>query len=328
MKQFITLLTKLPLWVYGIGLGALALLVTAGAGAKERYIDAADKPADLSIKDWRNALMETKDALKDKNINMIAAGISYFSSLAFFPLIAAAVAIAFLAITPEQIETLFTSLEGYLPPDVASLLSEQLSKQASSDKGNLLVAIGAILVSLFSASGAIDKLIKGLSIAYDTEETRGFVKLKLLSIALTLAGILIGFVIVGLLALNNSILGAVGIGGVTAWIILALRWVLLIVIISLVLAALFRYGPDRPTAKWQWVSWGAIAATILWLLGTIAFFVYVQYFANFTQSYSIFAGIIILMMWLNLSALIMLIGAQVNHRLETKTSRPKVLNFK
>lgn len=317
---------KIPKWTYGVALGLIALLAGAGAIKGSQQQAAAQEPTDLSLKDWKSALLETKNAFKDKNLTMIAAGISYYASLAFFPAIAAGVAIAAIAISPAQIQDIVVGIERYLPSDMASLVTTQLENQVSADRGNIIVATVAIVFSLISVSGAVDKLIKGLSISYDTQEERGFVKLKLISLAVALGGILMAFVVIGLLVVNESILRNIGLPGALAATVVWLRWPLFIILISLVLAALYRYGPDRPDARWQWVSWGAAAATIIWLIGTVLFFVYVQNFANFSDSYSIFAGIIILMMWLNLSALIVLMGAQVNHRLETKTTKNNVLN--
>lgn len=317
---------KLPKWIFGLIVGVLALIVSVGASKGAQQQRSADVPTDLSLKDWKSALLETKSSFSDKNLTMIAAGISYYASLAFFPAVAAAVAIAAFAISPAQIQDIVVGIERYLPKDMASLVTTQLENQVSADRGNIIVASVAILFSLISVAGAVDKLIKGLSIAYDTEENRGFIKLKLVSLAVALGGIFMAFIVIGLLAVNDTILTSIGLPSTIASVIIWLRWPLFIVLLSLILAALYRYGPDRPDARWQWVSWGAAAATIIWLIGTVLFFVYVQNFANFSDSYSIFAGIIILMMWLNLSALIVLVGAQVNHRLETKTSRANVLD--
>jgi membrane protein len=94
----------------------------------------------------------------------------------------------------------------------------------------------------------------------------------------------------------------------------------LILIVALFLAVFYRYGPNRETPYWQWVSWGSVLASVLWLGVTALFFVYARYFADFSDSYSVFAGIIVLMTWLNLTAFIVLLGAEVNNRLEKQTS--------
>jgi membrane protein len=123
-----------------------------------------------------------------------------------------------------------------------------------------------------------------------------------------------------MMGITEDWLAGLGVPGYLVMFLSIVRWLLLIGIIMLALAALYRYGPNRQNPKWQWVSWGAIAATMLWLLATIAFFVYARYFAHFSDSYSLFAGIIVMMTWFNLSALTFLIGAEVNHNLEKQTN--------
>jgi membrane protein len=105
------------------------------------------------------------------------------------------------------------------------------------------------------------------------------------------------------------------------WIFFVLRWVLIVAIMAVALATFYRYGPDRKNAKWQWVSWGAAAAIIIWLIGTLLFFFYAQNFGSFGENYGVVAGLIILMTWFNLSAFIFLLGAQVNHGLERQTAK-------
>ena len=122
--------------------------------------------------------------------------------------------------------------------------------------------------------------------------------------------------------LGGDLLGSIGL---PEWLVLTFsiaRWFLLAIVMSVGLAVIYRYAPDRQKTRWQWVSWGAIIATLLWLVATAVLFIYIQNFANFSQSYSLFAGIIVLMMWLNYTGLIVLVGAEVNHQLEKRTVIP------
>ena len=281
-----------------------------------------DSPPQLSKTDWKQALKETKDALRNKNLPMLAAGVAFFTTLSFFPMLAAGVAIAALVIEPGQVAQIVTSFESYLPKDLASLISTQLATLSGKDTGNILVAVFAILLSLYSASAATQNLITATNRSYDIEETRGFIKVKLISLALTLAGLLLAFILVPLLLVTPDFLQTIGISEAIATTIVWLRWPLVLAIITTALAAFYRYGPDRKDPKWQWVSWGAGAATLIWLIGTALFFLYAQNYGSFGESYGVFAGIIILMTWLNLSAFIFLLGAEVNHRLERQTDAP------
>ena len=281
----------------------------------------ASNPLELSKTDYKAALSETKSALQDKNLPMLAAGVAFFATLAFFPTLAALVSIFSLAADPQQLQNAVQAAEAFLPRDLAELINTQLRASAGRPAANLFAAILAIAIALWSASSGTQNLIKATNEAYDVDESRGFVKLKLISIVLVLAGVVVGIPLIFLVALQGEWLIALGAPTWLANSFLVLRWVLIAVLMSVALAAFYRYGPDRRDAKWQWVSWGAAAAIVIWLIGTLLFFLYAQNLGNFSKSYGIFAGIIVLMTWFNLSAFIFLLGAQVNHRLETKTAR-------
>jgi membrane protein len=218
-------------------------------------------PTDLPARTWRRALNETRKAIGDKDLSMLAAGVAYYGTLAFFPALAALVAIYALFVGPDQVIAAADTAGHYVPAQMASLLSQQ-------------IVIGVILFALPIAV---------------------------------------------LLIVQPAWLQSLGLPGLLANGFGIGRWVLLTILISLALAVFFRYAPNRREPRWQIVSWGGVSATIIWLLGTVAFFLYVQYLANFSKTYGIFAGLVILMSWLYLSSLIILVGAEVNNRLESAT---------
>jgi membrane protein len=160
---------------------------------------------------------------------------------------------------------------------------------------------------------------------YETHETRKFLQLRLISTAFVALGAVLGVCIVSLLIINDSFLLYLGLPAWLVSVILALRWVVIAAFATLSLAVFYRYAPDRKNPHWQWVTWGSLIATILWLIGTTLFFLYARYFAHYTESYSVFAGIIVLMIWLNLTAFSILLGAEINFRLENQT-RAKTTN--
>lgn len=280
----------------------------------------AQSPQAFSLNQWKRALVETKAALGSKNLPILGAGVAYFSTLAFFPMLAAGVAIAGFLISPAQIQQVTSGLSAYLPADIASLVTTQLHNAANEKTGSAIAGGIAIALALYGASGAISNLITATNVAYKRRESRGFITLRATSLLLTVGGLIAGFIIIGLLVTNGTTLAFLGLPGSAVTVLLALRWVLLIMVVTAALAVFYRYGPDRENPQWQWVSWGALLATVIWLIGTILFFIYIQNFANFSKSYSLFAGIIAMMAWLNLSAFIVLLGAEVNYRLERQTS--------
>lgn len=281
--------------------------------------EVASTPKDLSWRSWKKALVKTKDAIGNKNLSMLASGIAYGGTLAFFPLMVACVAIASILISESQMNEVVAAISSFLPSDMAGLLTAQLTNAVSNESANVLIAIAAIALALFGVSGAMNSLVGSLNVAYQVKETRNIVKVRLISLGLTCLMITGLLIILPLIALGGDLLRGVGAPEYAVWTFSLLRWVILAVVMAVGLAVVYRYAPDRPNARWQWVSWGAVMATLLWLVVTALFFIYVQNFANFSQSYSLFAGIIVLMMWLNFSGLIVLVGAEVNHQLEKRT---------
>lgn len=286
------------------------------------YVDGAevDSPADLSKKGWKAALVRTGQALKDKNLSMMAAGLAYYTTLAFFPATLGLATLYASVAGPGRLLSLLKDLELVVPPAIQDLLQTQLSPLANADQSSLGIAtLVSFALVLWTMSGGIQNLIKATNIAYEVEETRKFIKLRLLSLALSVAFILFGALILVLLLMQGDALQAIGLPSQISDLFPILRWPLLVVVISVVLSIVYRYAPNRRQPRWSWVSWGATAATIIWLLGTALFFFYVQHFGNFNKSYGTFASIIILMTWFNLSSLIVLVGAQVNKKLEEVT---------
>ena len=284
----------------------------------ERHL-LATTPREFALGDWKVALGATKDAISAKRIGILAAGIAYFATLAFFPLIAAGVAIASFIINPQQLQSFTASFESYLPSDIAQLITTQLSVAINNQASSVWIAVIGILISLFSISGAVINMISASNVSYECDENRGFIKLRLTSLGLMLVGAVAGVIVIGLLLSNQAGLVSFGVPAYIAFMISILRWLVMAALITIVLAIFYRYGPDRSNPQWQWVTWGSVIASVTWLIGTALFFVYARYFANFSESYSVYAGIIVLMTWFNLTSFIVLLGAEVNYRLENQT---------
>lgn len=279
----------------------------------------ARTPRKFALKDWKSALVETKNAIASKSIGILAAGIAYFLTFAIFPAIAALVAILSFAISETQLSSTADALETFLPGDIAYLIATQLKAALENPSSSAVVIIVGILIALFSLSGAMNNIIKAINSVYETTETRKFIKQRLISGAFILIGGILTVIVISLLVLNESFLISIGLPYWLAWTILILRWLVIAGIVTIGLAAFYRYAPNRSNPHWQWVTWGSLIATVIWLIGTTLFFLYARFFAHYTESYSVFAGIIVLMIWLNLTAFAVLLGATINHKLENQT---------
>jgi membrane protein len=266
--------------------------------------------------------LRVRQQISEDNISMIAAGVAFYGLLAIFPAITAFVSIWGLVADPAQVEQQFAALEGIVPADAWALLNEQLRSVASSSSASLGwgVALG-ILVALWSAGAGVRALISALNIAYDEDEKRGFIKLYAVGFLLTVC--LIGGAVLALIVIVAVpvALQFLPLGGLSSTLISVLTWLVMAAIVVFGLGVLYGYGPSRSRAQLRWITWGAIAAAILWLLASLLFQVYVANFANYTATYGSLGAVIALLMWLWVSAFVVLLGAELNAEMEHQTRK-------
>lgn len=282
----------------------------------------AENPEDIPAKGWKDILWRVWDEQSKDNISMIAAGVAYYTVLALFPAVAAAVSIYGLVADAGTIENQFDTLSGFLPGDALNVLKAQAHMVASQPSGGLTfgVVVG-LLFTLWSASRGVNALIGALNIAYEEEEKRGFVKLAALSMVMTLGGVLFLLVMLAAVVVVPTVLNLIPLGETWKWVVSLVRWPILAVAILFALAVLYRYAPSRAEPKWRWVSWGSVAAGAIWLIGSIGFSVYVSYFGNYNETYGSVGAVVILLLWLNLSAYAILLGAELNAEMEHQTAK-------
>lgn len=267
------------------------------------------------------ALRETKSALLSGVPAQLAASVAYFGTLSFFPLVAALVAVTSLVLDSAQIVNVVNGMATYLPADIAMLLSTQLQSAAAQQHNNVIVMVVALALSVLGVSGATDSIIKAITTIYHLKDERTFIHQKLLSIGLTISFIIGMAAILPLVFIGDAFLTRLGVPADIIAVFSVARWFLLIAIAVIGIGIVYHVSlPGKRT--WRWVSWGSTIATTLWLAITAALFIYLQNFANFSDSYSLFAGIIALMIWINVSALTLLVGASVNCAFD-QTQTPK-----
>jgi len=270
---------------------------------------------------WRAVAKQALDSMGVNNVGTLAAGVAYYGVLSFFPLVAAIVAISSLALGPTDLDILFDVITSYMPPDIANLLTTQLATALGKDASNAFVALFALGVSLFGIGGVVENLIRSLNVAHRYKETRTIVRLKLTSIVLTLLFSLGALLVAGLLVLGEHALLALGLQPQDMSGLTIVRWMIIGAVALSSIVLIYRFGPNhdrRMRISRRWITPGSLVAVSLWLLVTGLFFVYLQYFSYFSASYSLFAGIIALMIWLQLSATAVIFGAEIDHALTKK----------
>jgi membrane protein len=276
-------------------------------------------PTDIPKPGWKAILLRVKEEIKRDKVPVLAAAVAFAALLSLFPLMIAGISIYGLVADPETVARQAQTIQDILPSDAASLITGQLQDLAAADNGALgVAAILSILVALWSASGGMSMLINALNVAYDEDNERGFVKNKALALLMTFGAIVFLLVVAGLLTLPADILGDLGTIGVL--FVNIIRWVLLAALLAVALAVVYRVAPDRDDARWQWITPGAAVAVVLWLVASAAFSFFVDRFGSYNQTYGSLAGVVVLMLWLQLSTMIVLIGAEINAETERQTA--------
>jgi membrane protein len=280
----------------------------------------ADAPQEIPPKGWKDIAKRTAKEVKQDQVPLLSAGVAFYSLLALFPAIIAGVSIYGLVADPTTVRDQIAKLTETLSPETADIVGKQLTEVTSGAGGALGVAtVIGILTALWSASSGMKALITGVNLAYDETETRKFVKLRGLALLLTLgAMVLMGIALATIVGYPPI---ADNLPTVLRWLVAIVRFVILGGLLVVGLAVLYRYAPDRDKPKWTWVSGGSGIATLLWVLATVGFSLYANFFGNYNKTYGALAGVIILMFWLFLSAFVVLVGAELNTEMELQTAK-------
>jgi membrane protein len=281
----------------------------------------AEKPTEIPRRGWKQILKRAWAEHKADNMPIIAAGVAFFGFLSIFPALIALVSLYGLVASPETVATQVEDLSAQLPQDAAGLIKDQLTAIVDNSGGALTLSlVVSILGALWAASGGMGNLITAVNIAYDEVETRNVVKLKALSLLLTLGGIVFVSVTFGLVAVVPAVLNALPFGVVGTILAEVARWVLLLGVFAGSLAVLYRVAPDRDAPRFRWVSLGSVIVTVAWALVSVGFAVYVNNFGSYDKTYGAIAGVIVLMLWLYLTCYLVLLGAEINSEAEHQTA--------
>ncbi len=283
----------------------------------------ADTPADIPAPGWKAIAKRTWKEGTDDNVSLIAAGVAFYGFSAFVPLLAALVLTYGLVADPANVVEHVRSLTNVMPQDAARLIGEQLQSMvttAGSSKGfGLLVALG---IAVWGAMKGATSMMTALNIAFDAEETRGYVKRTLGAFALTVGAIVALVVAIVAISAMASIESLLPFSSPFVHILLRIAfWIAAAAIVSLLIASLYRYGPSRPNPRWVWLTPGSLVATILWIGASLGFGFYVSNFGNYNATYGSLGAVIVFLTWLYLSAYILLMGAELNAETERQTEQ-------
>jgi membrane protein len=310
-----------------VALGAAALWPRRGRGGlAEKALNTlqpgrgrlARSPQEIPLRGWRDILWRTWREFNKDQITTVAGGVTFFGLLAFFPGIAAFVSLYGLfadfhdAVKHVEIMALLA------PRDAVVFIGAQMIRIADGQPSSLsLTFVVTLLLSLWSANSGIKSLFNGLNVAYGEREKRSYLKRTLFGLLFTVAALAFLLVCMGVLVAVPLLLPIVQ--RAAPWLAL-LRWPLLLVMAMGALSVVYRYGPSRERARWQWITWGSAAATVLWLIASLAFSWYLSNLANYDKTYGSFGAAAGAMTWLWITNVIILAGAELNAEIEHQTA--------
>ena len=282
----------------------------------------AERPTSIPREGWKQIVKRAWAESKTDHISLVAGGVAYAWFLALFPALIAAVSIYGLVADPAQVERQVTDLASGLPESAEELLTDQLRGIASGSGGALTFGLLiSVLLALWSASGGVAGLMEAINIAYDEQDNRSFVKKRGLALLLTLGAIVFFAIAIGLVAVLPVLLEQLGLGPVATALVQVGRWVGVVLAVIAALAVLYRVAPDRDAPRLRWVSVGSVVATLVWVIASIGFSLYVDNFGSYSRTYGSLAGVAVLMLWFFVTAFIILLGAEINAESEQQTLR-------
>ena len=248
-------------------------------------------------------------------------GVAFFALLAIFPGIAAIVSLYGLFADASTISNHLALLSG-LPGGVLALIADQITLIARQENETLGAAFAVgLLVALVSANSGVAALFDALNVVYDEKEKRSLMRFYATTFLFTLAGIAFVVVAISAVVVLPLVLKFVGSATTTERLVSILRWPILLVTLVVSLGFIYRYGPSRRDARWRWVTWGSIGAALLWIAASMLFSWYVATFDSYNKTYGSLGAGVGFMIWLWISAVIVLLGGELNAEMEHQTAR-------
>ncbi|WFU06483.1 YihY/virulence factor BrkB family protein (plasmid) [Rhizobium sp. CB3171] len=317
---------------------AILALLVARAFVKREHIEAgpakagdhalhqelgrfAAVPEQIPARGLRDVFWRVIHEVSDDRITLVAAGVTFYLLLALFPALAALVSLYGFVADPASISDHLRSLALLLPPGSFDMIADRLNDLVERRSETLSVALFLGLgVALWSTHSGTLALFDAMNVAYEEAEKRGLVRLNLIALCFTLCAILAAILVIGSVAIMPLALSLLWLDQWKENLVLILRWPILLVLMIIAVTAIYRFGPSREPAKVRWLTWGAALATAGWIAMSLLFSIYLKNFANYDATYGTLGALIGFLIWIWLSMVILLVGAEVNAELEHQTA--------
>lgn len=271
---------------------------------------------DLTLRDWREVFVRATLDMADDSAPLLSAGVAFYMFLSVFPGLLAALSIYGLVADPEQVESQLSKILAALPGDARGVLAQQLHTLVTTEQGLSFHLVLAVLGALWTSSLGVTGLLKAVKIAYDEEEHRNFLQLRWTGIWLTFGALSFLIAAIGLLAVLPVVLDSVGLDGATRALAQTLRWGAVAVLALVALTLVYHLGADREGAHPKWTGPGTVVAAAIWTGINAMFSWYAASFGHYGRTYGSITGGVVLLLWLFLTSLVILFGAEVNAEAE------------
>jgi membrane protein len=287
-----------------------------------------DNPLEIPPAGWMNTFKRAIKKFSLDRCTMAAGSLAYHWFFALFPALVAAIGVISLVhLGSSQLDNLINGLGKALPGGAASVFQTAITQAQHKSSGALTTVILGLVLAIWSASGGMVALETALDVAYEVPQSAKFVKKRIKAFILILCTVVFGglssvFIVEGAPLGNwlSNLVGIHGIGFTVVWTIV--RWVLTIILVSLLFSCYYYFGPNREMPKWQWVSPGGVVGTIIFLAASLGFSFYVSAFghSSYSKTYGSLAGVALLIFWLYLTGIAILVGAEINAESERQAA--------
>jgi membrane protein len=282
----------------------------------------ANTPEEIPPLGWMDIFWRVFWSISANRLLSTAGGVAFFALLAIFPGIGAIVSLYGLFADSSTIGEHIALLGGILPFGVLEIVAEQIRQVAKQQNDTLGAAfVVGLLIAIWSANSGMAALFDALNVVYDERESRSLLRLYATTFLFTVAGIFFVILAIFGLVIIPLALRFFGLASETEVLISVVRWPVLLATVGVSLSFLYRYGPSRRNAKWRWVTWGSVVAALLWMGASMLFSWYVATFDSYNRVYGSLGAGIGFMVWLWISAVIVLLGGEVNAEMEHQTAR-------
>lgn len=281
---------------------------------------AAKHPHTIPWRGWRDILWRTWREITVDRLPAVAGGVTFYSLLAVFPAIAAFVSLYGLFADVAAVQKQLSEMSGVFPASVIQIVGEQMLRLASQEQAKLGAAFAvSLMLSVWSANASMQALFDGLNIAYDEDEKRNILARTALTYVFTFCAVLYAAAAALILIATPILLERARLSALTE-IWAPIRWMLVWLMTAGAFAILYRFAPCRARARWRWVVLGSLLAAGGWLVGSLAFSVYVSRVAHFDATYGPLGAVIAFMLWVWFSIMAVLVGAELNAEVEHQTA--------